>query len=89
MSSKSEIDETGMNDDELYEGSKERQEFEGAACGEIKDTRERKKTMKGRETLEKRRRTCSSNLQKYLDSIRELLSCYEPPLALHAITSIK
>ena len=57
MSSKSEIEETGMNDDELYEGSKERQEFEGAASGEIKDTRERKQTMKGREykkeTLEK------------------------------------
>ena len=89
MSSKSEIEETGMNDDELNEGSKERQEFEGAASGEIKDTRERKQTMKGREykkeTLEKRPRTCSSNLQKHLDSIRELL----PPCSLHAITSIK
>ena len=85
MSSKSEIEETGMNDDELNEGSKERQEFEGAASGEIKDTRERKQTMKGREykkeTLEKRRRTCSSNLQKHLDSIRELLNCDEPPWA--------
>ena len=82
MSSKSEIEETGMFDDELYEGSKERQGFEGAA---IKDTRERKQTMKGREykkeTLEKRRRTCSSNLQKHLDSIRELLNCDEPPWA--------
>ena len=37
MSSKSEIEETGMNDDELYEGSKERHEFEGTASGEIKD----------------------------------------------------
>ena len=53
--------------------------------GGIKDTRERKQTMKGREykkeTLEKRRRTCSSNLQKHLDSIRELLNCDEPPWA--------
>ena len=85
MSSKSEIEETGMNDNELYEGSKERQEVEGAAYGEITDTRERKQTMKGREykkeTLEKRRRTCSSNLQKHLDSIRELLNCDEPPQA--------
>ena len=45
MSSKSEI---GMNN-ELYKGSKERREFEGAAFGEIKDTRERKQTIKGRE----------------------------------------
>ena len=61
------------------------QEFEGAASGEIKDTCERKQTMKGREykkeTLEKRRRTCSSNLQKHLDSNRELLNCDEPPWA--------
>ena len=34
-----------------------------------------------KETLEKRRRTCSSNLQKHLDSIRELLNCDEPPWA--------
>ena len=85
MSSKSEIEETGMNDDELYEGSKERHEFEGTASGEIKDRCERKQTMKGREykkeTLEKRQRTCSSNLQKHLDSIRELLNCDEPPQA--------
>ena len=85
MSSKSEIEETGMFDDELYEGPKERQGFEGAASGGIKDTRERKQTMKGREhkkeTLEKRRRTCSSYLQKHLDSIREPLDCDEPPWA--------
>ena len=42
MSSKSETEETAMNDDELNEGSKERQEFEVAASGEIKDTRERR-----------------------------------------------
>ena len=85
MSSKSEIEETGMKDDELYERSKERHEFEGVASGKIKDRCERKQTMKGREykkeTLEKRRRTCSSNLQKHLDSIRELLNCDEPPRA--------
>ena len=46
MSSKSEIKETSMFDDELYEGSKELQGFEGAASGGIKDTRERKQTMK-------------------------------------------
>ena len=34
MSSKSEIEETGMNDDELYEGSKEGKEF--AASGELR-----------------------------------------------------
>ena len=34
MSTKSEIEVTGMNDDELVEGAKERQEFEGWASGE-------------------------------------------------------
>ena len=82
MSSKSEIEETGMNGDELYEGSKDRQEFKGAASGEIKDTRERKQTMKGREfNARKKGRTCSSNLQKHFDSIQELLNCDEPPWA--------
>ena len=36
MSSKSKIEETSMNDDELYEGSKERKEFAGAASGELR-----------------------------------------------------
>lgn len=35
MSAKLEIEVTGMNDDELVEGAKERQEFEGSASGEI------------------------------------------------------
>ena len=65
MSTKSEIEVTGMNDDELVEGAKERQEFEGSASGEIKDTCRRKQMQKRREykkeRLEKRQRTCSPN----------------------------
>lgn len=65
MSTKSQIEVTGMNDDELVEKAKERQEFEGSASSEIKDTCRRKQMQKGREykkeTLDKRHRTCSPN----------------------------
>ena len=48
MSTKSEIEVTGMND-ELVEGAKERQEFEGWASSETKDTCRRKQMQKRRE----------------------------------------
>ena len=52
MSTKSEIEVTGMND-QLVEGAKERQEFEASASDETKDTCRRKQMQKGREHKKK------------------------------------
>lgn len=53
MSTKSEIEVTGMNDDQFVEGAKERQEFKASASGETKDTCRRKQMQKGREHKKK------------------------------------
>lgn len=53
MSTKSEMEVTGMNDDQLVEGAKERQEFEASASGETKDTCRRKQMQKGRKHKKK------------------------------------
>ena len=88
MSSKStEKEEIETYKDELVEekttNSKECQEFEGAASGEIKDSRQRKPTEKGREykkdLLDSKQRACSSKLRKELDKIKELLDRDQPP----------
>ena len=88
MSSKStEKEEIETNKDELVEekttNSKECQKFEGAASGEIKDSRQRKPTEKGSEykkdLLDSKQRACSSKLRKELDKIKELLDRDQPP----------
>ena len=93
MSTKSEIEVTGMNDDQLVVGAKERQEFEASASGDTKDTCRRKQMQKGREHKKKHQK---KDKEYAVETEKNMLIVFENfqtagnrrgcPCSLHAMT---